>query len=97
MQTLNTLLNSLPSWILPIGWLALLLGWGLARPATARLLLKNKVAIKGNGNAVTNVVSQNYTLPSGIGGDSSLSKAGSYASLVGLVLTLLPILKDWLK
>lgn len=97
MQTLSTFLSTLPSWILPIGWLALLLGWGLGRPATARLLLKNSVNVKGNGNTVQNTISQHNTTAQNPSGDSSLSKASSFATVAGLVLTLLPMLKDWLK
>lgn len=97
MQTLNTFLSSLPSWVLPIGWLALLLGWGLGRPATARLLLKNSVNVKGNGNTVQSTISQHSTSGQNPSSDSSLSKASSFATVAGLVLTLLPMLKDWLK
>jgi hypothetical protein len=97
MQTLHTFLNTLPNWVLPIGWLALLLGWGLGRPATARLLLKNGVNVKGNGNTLYNNVSQKNISPTSSGVDSSLSKASSYATVAGLVLTLLPMLKDWFK
>lgn len=93
MPTLDALLNTLPNWMLPVGWFALLFGWLLGRPESTRFF--NKVTVFGFNNTTTNQVTQ--SMGQGAGGDSPLSKAGSWASLVGLVLTLLPLLKDWLK
>ena len=59
----------------------------------------NKTSIKGNNNSVTNTTNQGTQSQvggSGGGGDSALSQWGSWASVVGLGLTLLPLLKEWL-
>lgn len=94
MTTLNPILLSLPSWLLPVGWFALLLGWTLGKPATQRLM--NKVTVFGIANTTSNTVavSEHSSAPTG---DTALSKVGSWANVVGLVLTALPMLKEWLK
>ncbi len=88
-------LNTLPSWLLPVGWFALLAGWALGRPSTTSFI--NKVTTIGSHNQVQNQVSISNAPAAGKDGDSALSKASSMASVVGLVLTLIPMLKDWLK
>src|ERR1035437_10375047 len=94
VSTLVAITATLPSWLLPLGWLALLLRWALGRPATQRFF--DKVTVIGIANTTTNTVL--VSEPSSTStGDSALSKIGSWASVVGLVLTLLPILKQWLK
>ena len=95
MQILNTLFAYLPNWLLPVGWVVLLVGWALGRPTTSSFL--NKVSVFGVNNTTVNQVSHEASRRSDTSGDSRLSKAGSWASLMGLVLTLLPMLKDWLK
>ena len=92
-----TFLHSIPAWVGAVGWLAVLLGFGLQRKAF--MSVSNKTSIKGNRNSVTNTTnqgtqSQNDSADHG-SGDSTLSRWGSWASLVGLVLTLLPLLKEW--
>lgn len=95
MQSLDTLLNILPVWFMPVGWFALLFGWVLSRPATTSLV--NKVMVIGFNNHTNNQVSNDTTNQHDASGESPLSKFGSWASLLGLLLTLLPMLKDWLK
>lgn len=94
MTTLATISAVLPTWLLPVGWLALLLGWVLCRPATQRVW--NKVVVIGIGNTTTNTV-HHVEASSPPTGDSALSKVGSWCSVVGLVLTLQPLLEKWLK
>lgn len=95
MSTLVSITAALPSWFLPLGWLALLLGWALGRPATQRFITNN-ITVIGIGNTTNNTVLA--SAPSSAStGDSALSKAGSWASVVGLLLTLLPVLEKWLK
>ena len=53
----------------------------------------NKTSIKGNSNTVTNTSNQG-TQSQG-GGDSALSKSASWATVAGLLLTLLQLLKEW--
>ncbi len=90
-----TFLNTLPGWLFPLGWFALLVGWALGRPTTASIF--NKITTIGFNNQVQNQVAISNAPATSKEGDSALSKAGSWASLVGLVLTLIPLLKDWLK
>lgn len=90
---MQTFLSSLPSWLLPLGWVILLLGWILGRPATAGLV--NKTTIFGSHNRVLNQIS--LAQPAPAQGESGLAKASSWATLLGLALSLLPIAKDWLK
>ncbi len=94
MQSLTAFIATLPTWFLPVGWFALLIGWVLGQPATTRFF--NKVTVIGFNNTTTNIARQAASSKAA-GGDSPLSKVGSWASVVGLVLTLLPMLKDWLK
>ena len=94
MSTLATVTASLPAWLLPLGWIALLLGWLLGRPAIQRFV--NKVTVIGIANTTTNSVSvTEHSNPAH--GDSALSKVGNWATIGGLVLTLLPMLKEWMK
>lgn len=94
MSTLATISAALPTWFMPVGWLALLLGWVLGRPATQRVW--NKVTVIGIANTTNNNVVQREA-SSSPAGDSALSKVGSWCSVVGLVLTLQPLLEKWLK
>jgi hypothetical protein len=98
MQSLTPLLAALPNWLLPLGWAALLVGWVLGRPAVTQMLnMLNKVTVIGANNTTTNIVNQSVKPAASAGGDSTLSKLSSWATVAGLVLTLLPMLKDWLK
>jgi hypothetical protein len=94
MSTLTAISAALPSWFLPLGWAFLLLGWALGRPKVQTII--GKVTAIGVNVHVTNTVhpSDAGKLPTG---DSPLSKLGSWASLVGLVLALLPMVQSWLK
>lgn len=94
MSTLAAIFAALPTWFLPVGWLALLLGWVLGRPATQRVW--NKVVVIGIANTTTNTVQQ-MDASNPPTGDSALSKVGSWCSVVGLVLTLQPLLEKWVK
>lgn len=85
MLNLATIFAALPAWVLPVGWLALLLGWVLSRPATQRVW--NKVVVIGIANTTNNRVNV-YEASSPPSGDSALSKVGSWCSVVGLLLTL---------
>ena len=89
-------LQSIPAWVGAVGWLAVLIGFGLQRKALMNVT--HKTSIKGNNNTVTNSTSQgtpSQVGSAGKGGDSALSQWGSWASVVGLALTLLPLLKEW--
>ena len=94
MSTLTAIYASIPDWAFALGWLSLLLGWVLARPATQRIW--SKVVVIGIANTTTNTVLQNEAA-SQTAGDSALSKVGSWCSVIGLVLTLQPLLEKWLK
>ena len=85
-------LQSIPAWVGAVGWLAVLVGFFMQRKALMNVVHKN--SFKGNNNVVTNITHQ--STPSQSGGDSALSQWGSWASVVGLGLTLLPLLKEWL-
>ena len=90
---MQTILSSLPSWLLPLGWIILLAGWILGRPATAGLV--NKITIFGSHNRVQTQIS--VAQPAPAQGESGLAKAASWATLLGLALSLLPMAKDLLK
>lgn len=96
MSTINAFFAAPPDWLLPMGWLVLLLGWVLGRPATHRFV--NKVTVIGFGNTTTNSVTHSHTSssPSAGGGSSSLTNASSWATVIGLLMTLWPTVKPWL-
>lgn len=88
-------LQSIPSWVGALGWLAVLIGFRLQRKALINA--SNKTTIIGGGNTVSNTTNQStHSANADGGGDSLLSLFGNWASLIGLALSLLPLLKDWL-
>ena len=88
-----TWLQSMPTWVGAVGWLAVLVGFFMQRKALINVVNKN--SFRGDNNVVTNITHQGTPSQSG-GGDSALSQWESWASVVGLGLTLLPLLKEWL-
>ena len=95
MSTIAAFFAAPPDWLLPLGWLVLLLGWVLGRPATHRFV--NTVRVFGFGNTTTNTVihSSTSSSPSAGGGSSTLTNASSWATVIGLLLTF-PMVKTWL-
>ncbi len=91
---MSELLGMVPPWLGVVAWMLVLVGFLLQRSA---LQQKSRVhnAIKGNENQVVNTVHQSVT-GSPSQEDSALARWGSWASIVGLVLTLLPLVKAWL-
>ena len=90
---MSTWLQSIPAWAGALGWLAVLVGFFMQRKALMNVV--NKTSFKGDNNVVNNITHQGTPSQSG-GADSTLSQWGSWASVVGLGLTLLPLLKEWL-
>lgn len=88
------LFDHVPSWLSWLGWLFLLAGCLMQRRA---LNLQSNIrnTVRGSQNQVTNTVHQ-LAPASPDGGDSPLAQWGSWASIVGLLLTLLPMVKAWL-
>lgn len=99
MQTFHSLLQTLPDWCFPLGYFCVFLGWLLGRPATTKVVNKASSWVVGFGNVTitTNQVAGSTGSDDAPHEDSALSRAGSWASLVGLALTLGPLLKDWFK
>jgi hypothetical protein len=95
LSNLTAFFSASPDWLLPLGWLVLLLGWVLGRPATQRFV--NKVSVIGFGNTTTNTVNQTSTTPSAGGTSTSLTNASSVATILGLLITLWPVVKPWLN
>lgn len=96
-------LNTLPPWVGLVGWVALLVGYLLQRQAMRNTVHQsNKAWVAGSGNTTlqTNNANGQVAPPSGQppanGQDSALGQAGSWASIVGLGLSLLPFLKTYL-
>lgn len=92
---MEALLQHVPSWLGGVGWLVVLAGYLLQRRAVVSLQSRIQNNVKGNQNRVTNTVLQSAPASPG-GGDSPLAQWGSWASIVGLFLTLLPMVKAWL-
>lgn len=92
---MGAMLEHVPSWLAWVGWLVVLAGYLMQRRAWVSLQSNVRNTVKGNQNQVTNTVHQSAPA-SPDGGDSPLGRWGSWASIVGLVLTLLPMVKAWL-
>lgn len=92
---MEALLRQVPAWLGVVGWLVVLAGYLLQRQAVVSLQSRIQNNVKGNQNQVTNAVLQSAPASQG-GGDSPLAQWGSWASIVGLFLTLLPMVKAWL-
>jgi len=91
----NALIEHVPSWVGWLGWLGMLVGYIMQRRALVSLQSRIQNVIHGNQNQVTNTVNQSLPASSG-GGDSLLAQLSSWATIVGLLLTLLPLIKAWL-
>jgi hypothetical protein len=89
---MDAFLQMVPPWVGGVGWLAVLVGFFLQRKALVEA--RNLTTIKGNRNQVSNTIHQSAVEASG--GDSVLVQCANWATIAGLVLTLLPLLKDWL-
>lgn len=92
---MGALFEQVPSWLGWLGWFVLFAGYLMQRRALVSLQSSVRNTVKGNQNHVTNTVHQ-AAPASAEGGDSHLSQWGSWASIVGLVLTLIPMVKAWL-
>ncbi|MDZ4400781.1 hypothetical protein [Hydrogenophaga sp.] len=79
-----------------LGWVLVLVGFLLNRSAMAKLQLRVSNHVSGSGNKVTNNVNQNVTSIAHGGSDGLLATWGSWASILGLALSLWPTLKGWL-
>lgn len=78
-----------------VGWVAVLVGFLMQRRAWNNMQARIHTSIKGNQNRVTSTINQSVPASEGEG-DSQLAKWGSWASVVGLALTLWPLVKGWL-
>lgn len=92
---MGTLFQGVPPWVGVLGWLVVLVGYLMQRRAWINMQARIQTTVKGNQNQVTNTVNQSVPA-SGGEGDSPLAQWGSWASIVGLVLTLLPLVKAWM-
>ena len=88
-------LKSMPQWVGAVGWAAVLIGFLFQRRAIHN--------IGNQRNTGLNIGSANQIHQSNEGasqppksGDSALSQWGSWAYVIGLGLSLLPLLKDYL-
>lgn len=92
---MGALFQGVPQWVGLLGWLVVLVGFLMQRRAWTNMQARIQTSIKGNQNQVNNTVHQSVPASSG-DGDSPLAQWGSWASIVGLVLTLLPLVKAWM-
>lgn len=92
---MDALIQAMPAWLGVLGWAVVLVGYLLQRRAWVTQRSSVQTSIKGNQNQVSNTVTQSV-LEQGGSGDSPLAMWGSWASIVGLALTLLPLIKAWL-
>lgn len=95
LELLNWLNNL--DWLGWVGWVALLAGFSMQRKALMNAHVVNRVS--GSQNTVNNNIHQTQAAPSaqtGQPGESNLAKWGSWASIVGLALTLWPLVKPLL-
>jgi hypothetical protein len=77
-----------------LGWVALLAGFSMQRKALMNANVVNRVS--GSQNTVTNNIHQTHSAAPGEPHESRLAKSASWATLVGLALTLWPLVKPWL-
>jgi hypothetical protein len=92
---MEALIQAVPQWVGWLGWLAVLIGFLCQRRALVTQQARSQTSVKGNHNQVTNAISQTVTEAGG-GGDSLLAQWGSWATIAGLGLSLLPMIKAWL-
>lgn len=92
---MEALISNAPVWLGVLGWLLLLVGFLLQKKALVNQTMRTQTSIKGNFNVTNNNSIQSASSPTP-GGDSTLSKLGSWASLFGLALSVLPLIKSWL-
>jgi hypothetical protein len=93
---MGALIQGVPQWVGWLGWVAVLIGFLFQRRALVTQEARSETSVKGNHNQVTNTTTQTV-MEAGGGGDSALAQWGSWASIVGLILTLLPLVKAWLS
>jgi len=96
---MQELFNTLPAWLGPLGWLALLLGLVLQQRAWAEA--QNKTTVLGFRNVVSSQIHQPHPVDAADAADaagaaSRLSNGGNWGSIVGLGLSLLSLLTDGL-
>lgn len=92
---MSALIEHVPSWLGWLGWLVVLVGHLMQRRALVGFQSRIQSTVQGNQNQVTNTVNQS-TSASSAEGDSLLAQWSSWATIVGLFLTLLPMIKAWL-
>lgn len=94
LELLNWL-NGL-DWLGLLGWLILLAGYFMQRKALMNAHVVNRVS--GRQNTVTNNIHQTQAAPpagAGQPGESNLAQWASWATILGLLLTLWPLAKPW--
>jgi hypothetical protein len=75
-----------------LGWVLLLLGWLGQRRNVQNWI--NKVMVIGSHNHVSNQVSYTPPKPDSTQAPALVERIGSWASILGLLLTLWPLLKS---
>lgn len=93
---MDALIQGVPQWVGWLGWVAVLIGFLFQRRALVIQQARSQTRVKGNHNQVTNSTTQTV-MEAGGGDDSPLAQWGSWASIVGLILTMLPMVKVWLN
>lgn len=92
---MSALIEHVPSWLGWLGCLGVFVGYLMQRRALVSLQSRIQNTIQGNQNQVTNTVNQS-TPALTAGENSPLVQWSSWATIVGLLLTLLPLIKAWL-
>ena len=89
-------LNGL-DWLGLLGWLVLLAGYFMQRKAWMNAQVVNRVS--GSHNTITNTIQQTQAAPpagAGQTGESGLAQWANWATIVGLLLTLWPLVQPLL-
>lgn len=91
---METLIYNITAWGGVLGWPLLLVGFLLQKKALVNQTMHTKTNVKGDSNSINNNISQSVSSPNS-GGDSTLSKWGNWATLIGLALTLWPVIQPF--
>lgn len=94
-------LKNLPGWVGALGWLALLAGFLLQRKAQqSRLTQSNKASVFGSSNSVVQAnhghAQPGSTAQGAANPPSALETLANWATIAGLFVSLLPVVKDLL-
>ena len=92
---METLIQNIPAWVGALGLPLLLVGFFLRKKALVNQTMHTKTNVNGESNSINNHISQSVSPPN-LGGDSTLSKWGNWASLIGFALTLWPVIRTFL-